>query len=84
MSRATYEIRVAGAVPPEVIEDFEGVSTVSMVTDTTLRADLVDTSSLHGLLAALRRAGLVLLDVRRDLWADDDEVLDVDDPEPPS
>lgn len=80
MSRATYEIRVEGAVPADVIEDFEGVSAVSMVTDTTLRADLVDTSALHGLLDALRRAGLVLLDVRRDLWAGDEDVLDVDDP----
>lgn len=78
MSRATYEIRVAGVVSPSVIEDFEGVSTLNTLTDTTLRADLVDSSALNGLLEALRRSGLVLLDVRRDLWSSDDSVLDVD------
>ncbi len=33
---------------------------------TTLRADLADMAELHGLLDALRRDGLVLLEVRRE------------------
>jgi hypothetical protein len=80
MPRVSYEIRVAGSVPPDLIEDFEGVSTVAVMSDTTLRAELVDTSALNGLLRALRREGLVLLEVRRDLWADDDGILELDDP----
>jgi hypothetical protein len=79
MTSATYEIRVEGVVPPDVLENVEGVSSVAATTDTTLRAELADTAALNGLLAALRREGLVLLEVRRDLWAGDDDVLDIDD-----
>lgn len=79
MPRATYEIRVEGEVPPEVLDNLDGVLMVAAATDTTLRADLADTTALNGLLAALRGEGLVLLEVRRDLWADDDNVLDIDD-----
>ena len=32
---------------------------------TTMRADVLDESGLHGILDALRRAGIELLDVRR-------------------
>jgi hypothetical protein len=79
MPRVTYELRVEGEVPPEVLDDLDGVRTVAAATDTTLRADLTDTTALNCLLAALRREGLVLLEVRRDLWADDDKVLDIED-----
>jgi len=79
MANARYEIRIEGAVPVEVFDDFEGVSMEATVTSTTIRADLVDFSALNGLLDTLRQQGLVLLDVRRDLWADDDSVLDDDD-----
>jgi len=79
MTSATYEIRVEGVVPPDVLENVEGVSSVAATTDTTLRAELADTAALNGLLAALRREGLVLLEVRRDLWAGNDDVLDIDD-----
>ena len=80
MPSVTYQIRVVGPVPADVFDDFEGVSILSVETDTTLRADLVDVTALHGLLAALRHEGLVLLDLRRDLFADDDTgILDLDD-----
>ena len=79
MPRMTYHIRVVGPVPPDVFDNFEGLSLVSVETDTTLRAELPDTAALHGLLEALRQEGLVLLDLRRDLWADDNGILDLDD-----
>jgi hypothetical protein len=66
MTRVTYEIRVEGEVPGEVLENFEGVTSQGETLDTTLRADLADAAALHGLLLALRGAGLVLLDVRRE------------------
>lgn len=62
----TYAIRVAGEVPADVLDSFNGVSTVGKSLDTTLRAELVDAAALHGLLNALRGAGLVLLDVHRE------------------
>jgi hypothetical protein len=73
MSRATYEIRVSGEVPTDVLENFDSVILVVQSMDTTLRADLADAAALHGLLSALRGAGLVLLDVRRELSAQPDE-----------
>jgi hypothetical protein len=70
MSRATYEIRVAGEVPLDVLENFEGVRAVGKSTSMILRANLADPAALHGLLGALRRAGVELIDVRRELPAE--------------
>lgn len=83
MARTTYEIRVEGRVPGEVLENFEGVTSDGETLDTTLRADLADTAALHGLLMALRNEGLVLLDVRREFSEPDDDLVvrqDSDDP----
>ena len=66
MGRMTYEIRVEGEVPDEVLHNFEGVTSRGETLDTTLQADLADAAALNGLLLALRRAGLVLLEVRRE------------------
>jgi len=66
MSRVAYLIRVTGAVPPRLLEDFSRVSVVKDEGGTTLRADLADMAELHGLLDALRRDGLVLKEVRRE------------------
>ena len=73
MARVTYEIRVEGEVPDEVLENFEGVTSEGETLDTTLRADLTDAAALHGLLLALRHEGLVLLDVRREFDGSDEE-----------
>ena len=67
MSRSAYEIRVLGEVPEDLALDFERVRvSVDPVLGTTLRAELADEAELHGILDALRRAGLVLVDVRRE------------------
>jgi hypothetical protein len=66
MPRVAYQIRVAGAVPDRFFEDFTRVSAAVDPIGTTLRADLTDQAELNGLLAALRRDGLVLLEVRRE------------------
>jgi len=70
MSRVAYRIRVAGAVPPRFFEDFSRVSVADDELGTTLHADLTDQAELHGLLDALRRDGLVLVEVRRELAPD--------------
>ena len=66
MSRVAYRIRVAGALPPRFFEDFSRVTVAGDEAGTTLLADLADMSELHGLLDALRREGLVLVEVRRE------------------
>jgi hypothetical protein len=66
MSRVAYRIRVTGAVPPRFFEDFSRVTVAADEAGTTLLADLADMAELHGLLDALRRDGLVLVEVRRE------------------
>lgn len=66
MSRVAYQIRVAGAVPDRFFEDFARVSAAVDQVGTTLRADLTDQAELNGVLDALRRDGLVLLEIRRE------------------
>ena len=66
MSRVAYEIRVVGEVPPRLLEDFDTITVSADPAGATVRADLADQAELHGLLDALRRDGLTLVDVRRD------------------
>lgn len=73
MPRAVYQIRVAGAVPNRLLDDFSGVEIAGDAVGTTLHADLADQAELSGLLAALRRAGIVLLEVRREQAFETDE-----------
>jgi hypothetical protein len=70
MSRVAYQIRVVGAVPDRFFEDFTCVRVVVAPGVTALRADLTDQAELNGLLDALRRAGLELLEVHREQFAD--------------
>jgi len=79
MSRVAYRIRVAGAVPPRFFEDFSRVSVADDETGTTLRADLTDQAELHGLLDALRRDGLALVEVRREQVPDSEGKATTDD-----
>lgn len=78
MSRAAYEIRAVGEVPPGVLEDFPGVTVSLDVAGTIIRVDLTDEAELHGVLDALRRGGFTLVDVRRETDYDDES------PEPPA
>jgi hypothetical protein len=75
MSRVAYQIRVTGELPERFFEDFSRVTVAVDPVGTTLRADLTDQAELNGLLDALRRDGLVLLEVRRE------QVFDADDQE---
>jgi hypothetical protein len=70
MSRVAYQIRVAGAVPNRFFEDFSRVRVVVHPGGTTLRADLTDQAELNGLLDALRRAGLELLELHREQFSE--------------
>ena len=56
---------MAGEVPDRFFEDFTHVTVVVDPVGTTLRLDLTDQAELAGVLDALRRAGLVLLEMRR-------------------
>ena len=66
MPKAAYEIRVLGEIPPRVLDDFARVTVAVDPIETALRAELVDEAELQGILEAIRRAGLVLVEVRRE------------------
>lgn len=66
MSRSAFEIRAVGDVPPDLLEDFEGATVSVDPGGSTIHVVLGDDAELHGLLAALSRAGYALVDVRRE------------------
>jgi hypothetical protein len=81
MSRVAYQIRVAGALPDRFFEDFSRLTVSVDPVGTTLRADLTDQAELNGLLDALRRGGLVLLEVRREQVFDSEDSSRPGDPD---
>lgn len=69
MTALEYEIRVAGPVPEDVLEEIEGVRVSIQPVVTVLRGPMVDQASLHGLINRLQNLGLDLIEVRRLDWA---------------
>jgi hypothetical protein len=66
MGKSTYEIRVAGTVPLDLLENFRQIQTVEPA-GTILHAVQVDDSALWGLIDALRGAGIDLIEIRREI-----------------
>ena len=66
MSRAAYEIRAVGDMPPHLLDDFEGVSVSVDPAGSTIHVVLRDEAELHGLLDAMSRGGFELVDIRKD------------------
>ncbi|HET8914932.1 MAG TPA: hypothetical protein VFM91_04430 [Propionibacteriaceae bacterium] len=65
MAKSTYEIRVAGTVPLDLLENFHQIDTVEPA-GTILHAVAMDDAGLWGLMDALRDAGVDLIEIRRD------------------
>ena len=60
----SYEIRVAGHLPPEWGEWFEGLTiTLEEDGDTLLTGPVLDQAALHGLLKKVRDLGLSLVSI---------------------
>ena len=64
MVDATYEIRVAGAVPEQDLRDM-GAVTLAVDQVNTVLYNIPDQSALYGLLARLRALGIEVVEVRR-------------------
>ena len=64
MTGETYEVRVSGAVPPDVIGELGDVTLTEQELRTVLVCTLPDQAALHGFLARLRALGLELVEVR--------------------
>ena len=70
MSKSTYEIRIAGSIPVDVLENFRQIQTVEPA-GTILHAEQLDDAALWGLIDALRDAGIDLIEIRRDVGPHD-------------
>jgi hypothetical protein len=66
MSKSSYEIRVAGTVPLDLLENFRQIETVEPA-GTILHAVQLDDAGLWGLIDALRGAGIDLIEIRREI-----------------
>ena len=63
LDRAFYEIQVRGRLDERWGEFFDGMTIASKDGVTTISGFVADQAALHGLLAAVRDFGLVLLSV---------------------
>jgi len=59
-----YELRLVGALPPEVLVDFEGLKAAPEPATTVVHGEL-DQAALNGLLARLELLGVQVREVRR-------------------
>jgi hypothetical protein len=66
MGKSTYEIRVAGTVPLDLLENIRQIQTVEPA-GTILHAVQADDAALWGLIDALRGAGIDLIEIRREI-----------------
>ncbi|MEV0288017.1 MULTISPECIES: hypothetical protein [unclassified Kribbella] len=77
MVDATYEIRVAGAVPEQDLRDMRA-ETLAVDQVSTVVYAIPDQAALYGLLARLRALGIEVVEVRRILDPGSAERIDID------
>jgi hypothetical protein len=65
MSGPTYEVRVAGPVPPGVLEQLEDVAVAAEELRTVVSGEFEDQAALYGFLHRLRDLGLDVVEVRQ-------------------
>ena len=65
MTSISYEIRVAGTIPPEALIDFEQLIADVRPVETVVHGPLQDHAALGGLLARLEASGVEIINVRR-------------------
>ena len=64
-ARALYQLRVEGAIPPDLLRDLDGLRVSVEPAETVLSGTLPDESALFGVLVRIHSLGLKLLEVRR-------------------
>ena len=76
MPALEFEIRVAGLIPKDVLEEIEDARVTIEPVVTTLRGPVADQAALHGVINRLQNLGLELIEVRRTLPAPGPITLD--------
>jgi hypothetical protein len=72
MPDTTYEVRISGLVPEDVLEDLADVTVTPAGVSTVLSGMVDDQSALLGLLTRLRELGLDVIEVHRVVGASDE------------
>ena len=65
MTVVEFETRVAGSLPPEVVEELKHLRVVSQSTETALQGPVVDQAALVGIINRLQGLGIELRGVRQ-------------------
>jgi len=65
LAAVEYEIRVAGAVPDDILGGLTGVQVLIQPLTSTLTGVVPDLAALHGLINRLQGAGLPLVELYR-------------------
>jgi hypothetical protein len=65
MAGATYQVRVSGAIPAELLPELDDLTVTVEPPETVLHGSLPDQSALFGLISRIHGLGLRLIEVRR-------------------
>jgi hypothetical protein len=65
MTALEFEIRIAGALPTEVLEELEHLRVVTQSTETVLQGPVTDQAALIGIINRLQGLGIELREVRQ-------------------
>jgi hypothetical protein len=71
MPEATYQVRVSGPIPAELLAELRNLTVIVEPAETVLHGSLPDQSAVVGLISRIHGLGLRLIEVRR-LGADED------------
>jgi hypothetical protein len=65
MMTTTYQVRIAGTVPPELLPELQNLTISVEPPETVLYGSLPDQSALFGLISRMHGMGLRLIEIRR-------------------
>lgn len=65
MPAATYQVRISGTVPAELLADLPDLAVIVEPPETLLHGSLPDQSAVVGLISRIHGLGLRLIEVRR-------------------
>jgi hypothetical protein len=65
MPQATYQVRISGVIPAEMVAELRGLTVSVEPPETVLHGSLPDQSAVIGLISRIHGLGLSLIEVRR-------------------
>jgi hypothetical protein len=65
MALTTYQVRVSGTIPADLLAELSGMSVSVEPPQTVIHGELADQSALFGLISRMHGMGLRLIEIRR-------------------